>query len=110
MRFNYSKLKHPVELFEMKTVTENGTPKKPKTVTFLKCFAHFETVSLKDYQTSVQLGTESEIKVFIRNYPGITNKMMIKDLVTGQEYKIKHVLYNYRNSGFSILIAKEVGL
>lgn len=110
MRFNFSKLNHPIEIFEMKSVTENGTPQKPKPVTFLKCFAHLETVSLKDYQTSVQMGTENEIKVFVRNYPGITNKMMIQDLITKQEYKINHILFNYRNSGFSVLMAKEVSL
>src|SRR5699024_6240388 len=110
MRFNFSKLTNPIEIYELKSVTENGMPQKPKPVTFLECFAHLETVSLKDYQTSVQMGTENEIKAFIRNYPGITNKMMIKDLVTEQEYKINHILLDYRNSGFSILIAKEVSL
>lgn len=110
MRFNFSKLTNPIEIFELKSVTENGMPQKPKPVTFLECFAHLETVSLKDYQTSIQMGTENEIKVFIRNYPGITNKMMIKDLVTKQKYKINHILFNYRDSGFSILMAKEVGL
>lgn len=110
MRFNFSKLTDPIEIFEMKSVTEDGMPQKPKPVTFLECFAHLETVSLKDYQTSVQMGTENEIKAFVRNYQGITNKMMIKDLVTNKEYKINHILYDYRNSGFSILIAKEVSL
>lgn len=110
MRFNFSKLTNPIKIFELKSVTENGMPQKPKPVTFLECFAHLETVSLKDYQTSVQMGTENEVKVFIRNYPDITNKMMIKDLVTDQEYKINHILYNYRNSGFSILMANEVNL
>lgn len=110
MRFNFSKLNNPIEIFEMKSVTENGMPQKPKPVTFLKCFAHLETVSLKDYQTSVQMGTENEIKVFVRNYPGITNKMMIKDILTEKEYKINHILYDYRNSGFSVLVAREVSL
>lgn len=110
MRFNFSKLSNPIEVYELKSVTENGMPKKPKPVTFLECFSHIETVSLKDYKTSVQKGTENEIKVFVRNYPGITNKMMIKDLVTKQEYRINHILFNYRDSGFSILMAKEVSL
>lgn len=110
MRFNFSKLSRPIEIFEMKSVTENGMPQKPKPITFLKCFAHLETVSLKDYQTSVKMGTENEIKVFVRNHPGITNKMMIKDLITKQEYKINHILFNYRNSGFSVLMAKDVSL
>lgn len=110
MRFDYSKLTNPIEIFEMKSVTDEGMAQKPKPVTFLECFAHLETVSLKDYQTSVQMGTENEIKAFVRNYPGITNKMMIKDLVTEKEYKINHVLLDYRNSGFSVLVAKEVNL
>lgn len=110
MRFNFSKLTVPIVIYEMKTVIENGMPQKPKPVTYLECFTHLETVSLRDYQTNVQMGTENEIKAFVRNYPGITNKMTIKNLVTEQEYKIQDVLYNYRNSGFSVLIAKDVSL
>lgn len=106
MRFNFSKLKHPIEIFELETITENGMPKKPKPVTFLKCFAHVESVSLKDYQTSVQMGTQNEIKVFIRNYPGLTNKMQM--IHYGQEYNLKQVLYDYRQSGFTVLVAEEV--
>lgn len=106
MRFDFSKLNHPIEIFEVKTVVENGVPQKPKPVLFLKCFAHIESVSLKDYENSAQLGTQRNIKVFIRNYPGITNKMKIKH--RGQEYNIKQVLYDYRQSSFSVLVAEEV--
>src|SRR5699024_9786485 len=105
MRFNFSKMNQPIEVFELKTVTENGMTQKPKPVSFLNCFAHIESVTLKDYQTSVQMGTQHEIKVFIRNYPGITNKMMIEHYE--QEYKVKQVLYDYRQSGFTILIAED---
>lgn len=106
MRFNFSKLRDPIEIMESKTTTNDGLPQKPKLETFLKCFAHVEGVSLKDYQTSVQTGTEHEIKVFIRNYPDITNKMKIKHY--GQDYNIKRVLYDYRQSGFTVIIAEEV--
>ena len=107
MRFDFSKLNQPIEIHEMKTVTENGVPQKPESVLFLRCFAHAESVSLKDYETSVQTGTQYQIKVFIRNYPGITNKMTIKHVE--QDYNIKQVLYDYRQSGFSVLVAEEVG-
>ncbi|MGY0692983.1 phage head closure protein [Virgibacillus sp. FSP13] len=107
MRFDFSKLDQPVGIYEVKSVVENGVPQKPKPVLFLKCFAHVESVSLKDYSNSVQLGTQYNIKVFIRNYPGITNKMTIK--YNEQEYNIKQVLYDYRQSGFSVLVAEEVG-
>lgn len=106
MRFNFSKLNQPVSIYEVKSVVENGIPQKPKPVLFLECFAHFESVSLKDYENSVQIGTQHHIKVFIRNYPGITNKMQIKHYE--QQYNIKQVLYDYRQSGFAILIAEEV--
>lgn len=106
MRFNFSKMNLPIEINEMKTVTENGVPQKPKPVLFLECFAHVESISLKDYQTSAQMGTQNEIKAFIRNYPGVTNKMAINH--NGQDYNIKQVLYDYRQSGFSVLIAEEV--
>lgn len=106
MRFNFSKMHDPIEIFELKTVNEDGMPQKPKPVSFLKCFAHVESVSLKDYQTSVQMGTEYQIKVFIRNYPGITNKMQLSHYE--QDYNIKQVLYDYRQSGFTVLIAEEV--
>lgn len=107
MRFNFSKMNQPIKIFELKTVTENGVPQKPKPVTFLKCFAHVEYVTLRDYQTSVQMGTQHQIKVFIRNYPGITNKMTLGH--KEQEYNVKQVLYDYRQSGFTVLIAEEVG-
>lgn len=106
MRFNFSKLNQPIKIYELKISTENGIPQKPKKVMFLECFAHIETVSLKDYQTSVQMGTEHNIKVFIRNYPGITNKMAIEH--NGQDYNVKQVIYDYRQSGFSVLVAEEV--
>lgn len=106
MRFNFSKMNQPVEIFELKTVTEDGIPQKPKPISFLKCFAHIESVTLKDYQTSVQMGTEHQIKVFIRNYPGITNKMQIKHYE--QDYNIKQVLYDYRQSGFTVIVGEEV--
>ncbi|MCR1834975.1 head-tail adaptor protein [Oceanobacillus caeni] len=107
MRFNFSKLKNPIWIYEVKSVIENGIPQKPKPVLFLECFAHVESVSLKDYQNSAQLGTQHQMKVFIRNYPGITNKMIIED-INKQSYKIEQVLYDYRQSGFTILIAEEV--
>lgn len=106
MRFNFSKMNQPIEIFELKTVTEDGIPQKPKLISFLKCFAHIESVTLKDYQTSVQMGTEHQIKVFIRNYPGITNKMQIKHYE--QDYNIKQVLYDYRQSGFTVIVGEEV--
>lgn len=106
MRFNFSKMNQPIEIFELKTVTEDGIPQKPKPISFLKCFAHIESVTLKDYQTSVQMGTEHQIKVFIRNYPGITNKMQIKHY--DQDYNIKQVLYDYRQSGFTVIVGEEV--
>lgn len=106
MRFDYSKLNQPIGIYEVKSVTENGVPQKPKPILFLECFAHVETVSLKDYQNSIQTGTQHQIKVFIRNYPGITNKMTINH--NEQEYNIKQVLYDYRQSGFSVLIAEGV--
>lgn len=106
MRFNFSKMNQPIEIYELKTVTNEGMPQKPKPSTFLECFAHVESVTLKDYQTSLQMGTEHQIKVFIRNYPDITNKMKIKHYE--QDYSIKQVLYDYRQSGFTILIAEEV--
>lgn len=106
MRFNFSKMHDPVEFYELKTVTDNGIPQKPTKELFLKCFAHVETVSLKDYETSVQTGTQNNIKVFIRNYPGITNKMSLEHY--GQEYNIKQILYDYRNSGFSVIVAEGV--
>lgn len=87
-------------------VSNNGMPAKPTQVLFFECFAHIETVSLKDYETSVQTGTQHNLKVFIRNYPGITNKMEIAH--NGQTYKVNQVLYDYRQSGFSVLIASEV--
>lgn len=108
MRFNFSKLNQPIGIYEVKSVTENGIPQKPKPVLYLECFAHVETVSLKDYETSIQTGTQHNIKVFIRNYPGITNKMTIKDTVNSQSYNIKQVLYDYRQSGFTVLIAEDV--
>lgn len=106
MRFNFSKMNQPIKINELKSVVENGVPQPPKPVLFLECFAHIESVSLKDYETSVQMGTQHDLKVFIRNYPGITNKMQIDHY--GQTYKIKEIIYDYRQSGFSILIAEEV--
>lgn len=106
MRFNFSKMNQPIEISTLETVTENGMPQKPNPVTFLRCFSHVESVGLKDYQTSVQMGTEHQIKVFIRNYPGITNKMQLSHYE--QNYNIKQVLYDYRQSGFTVLIAEEV--
>lgn len=106
MRFNFSKLNQPIEIFEVKPVNDDGMPGKPEPVTFLKCFAHVESVGLKDYETSVQMGTEHQIKAFVRNYPGITNKMKISHF--DDEHNIKQVLYDYRQSGFSIIIAEEV--
>lgn len=106
MRFNFSKLNQPIKINELKSVVEGGVTKPPRPVLFLECFAHIESVSLKDYQTSVQMGTQHDIKVFIRNYPGITNKMQINHY--GQTYKIKEILYDYRQSGFSVMIAEEV--
>lgn len=106
MRFNFSKLNQPIKIYEVKSQNIDGMPKKPKKELFLECFAHVETVSLKDYETSVQTGTQGNIKVFIRNYPGITNKMKLEHF--GQEYNIKQVIYNYRQSGFSVLVAEEV--
>lgn len=105
MRFNFSKLNQPIKIYEVKSQNIGGRSKKVK-VEFLTCFAHVETVSLKDYETSIQTGTQGNIKVFIRNYPNITNKMMLEHC--GQEYNIKQVIYNYRQSGFSILVAEEV--
>ena len=106
MRFNYSKMNQPIEIFEVKSVIENGVPQKPKPVSYLECFAHVESVGLKDYQNSVQLGTQHQIKVFMRNYPGVTNKMTMEH--KEQEYNVKQVLYDYRQSGFTILIAEGV--
>jgi len=106
MRFNFSKLNQPIGIYEVKTVVENGVPQKPKSELFLECFSHVESVGLKDYQNSVQMGTQNEIKAFIRNYPEVTNKMTVKH--NGQDYNIKQVLYDYRQSGFTILIAEEV--
>lgn len=106
MRFNFSKLQHHITIHELKTVTDNGMPIKPEKVEYLSCFAHIESVSLKDYETSVQMGTQNRIKLFIRNYPNITNKMSITH--NNDEYNIIQVLYDYRQSGFTILVAEEV--
>lgn len=106
MRFNFSKLDQPIIISELKQVTENGVPMKPRPVTFLECFAHVETSSLKDYQTSMQSGTKSYTKIFVRNYPGITNKMQIKH--NGNDYNVKDVLYDYRSSGYSVLISEWI--
>ncbi len=106
MKFDFSKLNQPITINELKNVNNNGNPTKPHPVTFYECFAHVETVSLKDYETSVQTGTQHNIKVFIRNYPGITNKMQIN--CNGQDYNINQVLFDYRQSGFTVLIASEV--
>lgn len=108
MRFNYSKLNQPIKIYELSTVTDDGMPQKPKEEVFLECFAHVESVSLKDYETSVQTGTEHQIKVFIRNYPNITNKMIIKLHDQDTRYNVKQVIYDYRQSGFSVLVAEEV--
>lgn len=107
MRFNFSKLNQPIKISELKQVTVDGLPQRPEPVTFLDCFAHVESASLSDYQNSVQTGTEYQTKIFIRNYPGINNKMQIDHY--GQDYNIKQVLYDYRQSGFSVLIAEQVG-
>lgn len=106
MRFNFSKLNQPIVIYEVKPHKENGVPQKPKKEEFLKCLAHVETVSLKDYETSIQTGTQYDVKIFIRNYPGITNKMILE--YSEQEYKIKQVIFDYRQSGFSIMIAEAV--
>lgn len=106
MRFNFSKLNQPIKILELEQVTVEGMPQKPRKKTYLNCFAHVESVSLKDYETSVQTGTENNIKVFIRNYPGITNKMKIKQ--NDQEYNIKKVMQDYRQSGFTVIIGEEV--
>lgn len=108
MRFNFSKLNQPIEIYELKQVIKDGLPQKPEPVIYISCFAHVEQSSLKDFQNSVQTGTKSLTKVFIRNYPGITNKMQLKHY--SQKYKIKEVLYDFRQSGFSIILAEQVSL
>ncbi|MCC2248855.1 phage head closure protein [Virgibacillus sp. AGTR] len=106
MNFDFSKLNQPIIIYELKTDSDNGMPSKPRKVVFHECFAHVESISLKDYETSVQTGTQHNMKVFIRNYPGITNKMTITH--NNQDYNIEQILTNYRQSGFTVLIAKEV--
>lgn len=106
MKFDYSKLKTSISIFETKTTTNNGIPIKPQPVKFYDCWAYVESVSLRDYQTAVQNNTLNEIKIFIRDYAGINNKMQVE--VNGQMHKIKAVMPNYRNSNFTIIIAEAV--
>lgn len=106
MQFNFSRLKHPIQIFEMVERRVNGIPQKPTKELFYECFAHIETVSLRDYATSVQTNTQHDLKIFIRNYPNITNKMTIE--FDNQNYNIKQIMYNYRNSGFSVIVAEGV--
>lgn len=108
MRFNYSKLTTPITIYETKTVTDNGIPQKPKQIEYLKCFAHVETVSLKDFETSRQNNTLNNIKLFIRDYPGINNKMEITVFGDDNDYKVETVIPNYRNSRFTVIDAKVV--
>ena len=106
MKFNFSKLKTPIQIYEMKSNTNNGIPTKPTPQLFYECFAHVESVTLRDYQTSVQTNTQHEIKVFIRDYDGIDNKMQIK--INNQMHNIKSIMPNYRNSNFTVIVAEAV--
>lgn len=105
MRFNFSKLKTPIKIYEMKSTNDNGMPTKPSPVLYYECFAHIESVTLRDYQTAVQTNTEHEIKVFIRDYP-IDNKMQIE--LDNQLHNIKSIIPNYRGSNFTIITAEAV--
>lgn len=105
MRFNYSKLKTPIQIYKMKTTSNNGLPTKPTAELYYECFSHVELITLKDYQTAVQTNTQHEIRVFIRDYP-IDNKMQIK--LNNQIHNIKSIMPNYRNSNFTIIVAEAV--
>lgn len=108
MNFNFSKMDTPITIFTTETKTEGGIPTKPEQVEFLKCFAHVESVSLKDYETSKQNNTLNNIKIFIRDYPDITNKMEVKLLDKNEDYEVEKVIPNYRGSGFTVIDAKAV--
>lgn len=106
MKFDYSKLKHRVKFYEVETQTENGLPGKEVLKPFHECWAHVETVWLKDYQTAVQNNTLNEIKIFIRQYPGITNKMKVK--FDGELHNVKQVMNDYVDNSYMIVVAEVV--
>lgn len=106
LRFNLSKMDTPVQFYEMKKVSNNGMPARPEEVLYYECWAHVESVSLKDYQNAVQTGTQHEVKAFIRDYPGINNKMML--FIGDVKHNIKKVSPNYRNSDYTIVVAEAV--
>lgn len=108
MRFNFSKLDTPIKIYETKTVTDNGIPRPPEKITFLNTWAHVETISIKDYETARQNNTLNNVKLFIRDYPNITNKMQIDIHGHNDTYKVDNVLPNYRNSGFTYIDAEVV--
>jgi len=108
MKFDYSKLKNPVTFYEMKSTSENGMPSKPKPVEFYQCWAHIETVTLRDYQTAISNNTQHHIKIFIRDYEGITNKMQVK--YNNNFHNIISVMPSYGNSNFTVVVAEAVGV
>ena len=106
MRYDFSKLKHPVTFYEMKTVSENGMPGKPKPFKFYDCFAAIDTVWMRDYQTAVQNNTQHEIKIIIRKYPGIDNKMQLE--FNGIMHKISSIMPDYQDSRFMVVMAGAI--
>lgn len=110
MHFNFSKCDTPITIHETKSVVENGIPKKPKKVKFLETWAHVETVFIKDFETARQNNTLTNVKLFIRDYPNVTNKMQIDIHGHADTYKVENVLPNYRNSGFTYIDAKVVSV
>ncbi len=106
MQFNFSKLNTPIQFYEMKSTSNNGMPTKPTPELYYECFAHIESVTLRDYQTAVQTNTQNEIKVFIRDYQGIDNKMQIE--FNNQMHNIKSIMPNYRDSNFTVIVAEAV--
>lgn len=105
MRFNCSKLNTPVQFYTV-GVSDDGMPIKPKPELFYECWAHVESITLRDYQTAVQTSTQHQIKVFIRDYADIDNKMQIS--INDKIHSIKSIMPNYRNSNFTVIVAEAV--
>src|SRR5699024_9850579 len=108
MKIDYSKLKNPVTLYEMKSTSEKGLPSKPKSVDIYQCCAHIETVTFRDYETAISNNTQHHIKIFIRDYEGITNKMQVK--YNNNFHNIISVMPSYGNSNFTVVVAEAVGV
>lgn len=81
-------------------------PTMPEPEVLRTCWAKVEHEGMKDYQTAVQNNTEKQLTFHLRQWPHVTNKMLVR--FQGKDLPIEEIVFDYEEKRFMTIITKGV--